>query len=71
MARFLSWKQMAARRGTSVSTEKRLQQTDPRYPKKVRISEGRVGFPETEADDYDVLLIAECDDQGSAEAARS
>ena len=57
--RFLSWKDMAARRGTSVSTEKRLHKTDPRYPKKVNLSPGRVGFAEEAADEYDLLLMAE------------
>ena len=61
--RFLSWKQMAARRGTSVSTEKRLQKEDPRYPTKVPISSGRVGFPEDEADAYDRALIAEAEQE--------
>ena len=56
---FLSWKEIAARRGTSVSTEKRLHKTDPRYPKKTRLSPGRVGFAEEEADEYDRLLMAE------------
>jgi len=56
--KFLSWKEMAARRGTSISTEKRLYQTDPRYPKKTQLSPGRVGFAEVEADEYDLLLMA-------------
>ncbi len=57
--RFLSWKEVADRRTTSVSTEKRLHKTDPRYPKKVNLSPGRVGFAEEAADAYDRLLMAE------------
>ena len=56
---FLSWKEIAARRGVSVSTEKRLHKTDPRHPKKTRLSPGRVGFAKEEADEYDRLLMAE------------
>ncbi len=64
--RFFSWKQQAARRGTSVSTEKRLQKEDPRYPQKVQISPGRVGFPEDEADAYDRALIAAAEQKREA-----
>ena len=59
--KFLSWKEIAARRGTSVSTEKRLEKEDPRYPRKVPLSPGRVGFPEDEADAYDRALIADAE----------
>ncbi len=59
--RFLSWKDLADRRSTSVSTEKRRIKRDPRHPRPVQISLGRVGFPEPEADEYDLLLIAERD----------
>ena len=59
--RFLSWKDLADRRTTSVSTEKRRVNTDPRHPRLVKISPGRVGFPEPEVDEYDLLLIAERD----------
>ena len=58
---FLSWKNLADRRSTSVSTEKRRINTDPRHPRPVKISPGRVGFPEPEIDAYDLLLIAERD----------
>jgi predicted DNA-binding transcriptional regulator AlpA len=46
----LSWKQLAARISVSVSTAKRLHAQDPRFPKKLRISSGRVGFAEEELD---------------------
>ena len=54
---FISWRQMAKRRGTSVSTEKRLHATDPRYPTKYHTSPGRVGFAENEVDEYDRLVM--------------
>ena len=54
---FLSWKEMAARRGTSVSTEKRLEKEDSAYPEKVKLSPGRVGFAEDQAERYDQVLI--------------
>ena len=57
--KFLSWREMAARRGTSVSTEKRLQATDPRYPRKIPLSPGRVGFLEKEAELFDAALVAD------------
>ena len=56
--RFFSWREMAARRGTSVSTEKRLFEEDPDYPDKVAVSVARVGFPEDQAERYDQILIA-------------
>ena len=59
--RFLSWKDLADRRSTSVSTEKRRIKRDPRHPRPVQISLGRVGFPEPEVNEYDLLLIAERD----------
>ena len=56
--RFLSWAEMAKRRGTSISTEKRLEKEDPDYPRKVQLSPGRVGFAEEAAERYDRVLIA-------------
>ncbi len=56
---FHSWKEMAALDGTSVSTQKRLQKTDPRYPRKVRLSPGRVGFSSSAKEAYDRARIAE------------
>ena len=64
--RFLSWKDLADRRGTSVSTEKRRVKTDSRHPKQVQISPGRVGFPEHEANAYDELLVGERDAENEA-----
>ena len=52
---------MAKRRGASVSTEKRLEKTDPRYPRKVKISDQRVGFVEAEVNAYFAALVAERD----------
>ncbi len=63
---FISWKELADRRSTSVSTEKRRVKSDPRHPKPVDLSPdqnglGRKGFVEPEVDEYDLLLIAERD----------
>ncbi len=58
---FKSWKQRAADRGTSVSTEKRIAAADPRYPKLVQMTPGRVAFVADECDAYDAILIAERD----------
>ena len=58
--RFISRKDLAARRSISLSTQKRLEQ-DPCHPKPVDMSPGRVAFVEPEADQYDLLLIAERD----------
>ncbi len=57
--RFLSWKDLAERRTTSVSTEKRRVKSDPRHPRPVSISPGRRAFIEDECDIYDELLVAE------------
>ena len=46
----LSWTQLAARISVSISTAKRLRLEDPTFPKKLRISSGRVGFSEAELD---------------------
>ena len=62
--KFLSWKDMAERDTTSVSTQKRLYATDPRYPHKVQLSPNRVGFPEDEADAYAAARIAEAEAAG-------
>ena len=59
--RFISWKELAKRRPTSVSTEKRRVKSDSRHPRPVDLSPGRRGFPEPEVDEYDLLLIAERD----------
>ena len=57
--KFVSWKQRVEDRGTSRSTEQRRYLDDPRYPRLVQISPGRVAFVASELDDYDALLIAE------------
>ncbi len=59
--KFISWKQRAKDRGTSKSTEKRRYAADPRYPRLVQISPGRVAFVADELDAYDEMLIAERD----------
>ncbi len=69
--KFTSWKQRAEDRGTSVSTEKRCYANDPRYPRLVQISPGRVAFVTSELDAYDAMRIALRDGgrQQSTEAA--
>ena len=73
MPKFLSWTDLAERRSTSKSTEKRRVQDDPRHPQPVQMSPGRVAFPEPEVEAYDQLLIAERDEwlEAEHEAARS
>ena len=61
--RFITWKEIAARLTVSVSTAKRLHAHDRRFPRKVPISAGRVGFPEDEANEYIAALM------GAREAA--
>ena len=58
---FLTWDDLAERRTTSKSTEKRRVKGDPRHPHPVQVSPGRVAFPEHEIEAYDRLLIAERD----------
>ena len=57
--KFLSWKDLAERRTTSVSTEKRRVKDDPHHPKSIQISPGRVAFVESEIDAYDEMMVAE------------
>lgn len=57
--KFLSWQDLADRRSTSVSTEKRRVKSDPRHPKPVPITPGRVAFIEHECDAYDEQMVAE------------
>ena len=53
MTKILSWRGLASRLGdASISTAKRLEKSDPDFPRKVKISPGRVGFFEHEADIY-------------------
>jgi hypothetical protein len=49
---FWSWRDICEAKGTSLSTEKREEKTDPDYPTRVRISEFRVGFPDDEVRRY-------------------
>ena len=56
MYQLISWRDFADRLNTSVSTTKRLHAEDPEFPKKVRISPGRVGFFAHEADAYIAAL---------------
>ena len=56
--RFLSRKEMAARRGLSMSSEKRLQKLYPdKYPTMTTLTPGRVGAPEDEDDAFSQWLI--------------
>ena len=53
MKKIISWNAFASSLGdASVSTVKRLEKSDPDFPRKVRVSPGRVGFFEHEADAY-------------------
>lgn len=52
MKRIISWRSLAERMGASVSTLKRLEKDDADFPRKVKVSPGRVGFFEDEADEY-------------------
>lgn len=50
MRRILSWRSFSERSELSVSTLKRLRNSDPNFPRKIQISPGRVGFFEHEVD---------------------
>ena len=65
--KFISWKQRADDRGTSVSTEKHIAATDSRYPKLVQMTPGRVALVASECDAYDAILIAERDEGQQAD----
>ena len=52
MKAFWSWRDICEAKGTSISTEKREQKTDPDYATKVHISPTRVGFPDDEVRTY-------------------
>ena len=52
MRKIISPKTFAGNIDTSLSTLKRLEKNDPKFPQKVRVSAGRVGFFEDEADEY-------------------
>lgn len=59
--RYISWREFADRLDVSVSTAKRLHKTDPDFPRRVRISAGRVGFTDVSADNY-MACLAERED---------
>ena len=69
---FLSWDDLAERRTTSRSTEKRRVKKDPRHPRPIQISPGRKAFIEDECDAYDKMIVAEfrAAQQGAAEDER-
>ena len=56
--RFLSRKEMAARRGLSMSSEKRLQKLYPhQYPTMTTLTPGRVAAPEDQDNAFSQWLI--------------
>ena len=57
--KFITWKELAKRRTTSISTEKRRVKDDPRHPKLVQVSPGRVAFVEAEIEVYDENMVTE------------
>ena len=59
--KFITWKQRASDRQTSVSTERRLMNSDPRYPRPKQLSPGVKRLVDEECDAYDRLIIAEND----------
>lgn len=56
---FISRKDLAKRRTFSISTQKRLEKEDPRHPKPVQISPGRIAFVDEECIAYDRMIIEE------------
>ena len=52
MKKIISWRTLAEGIDASVSTAKRLEKNDPDFPRRVRVSPGRVGFFEDEVDEY-------------------
>ena len=58
MTNFVSWKELARRRSTSISTEKRRVKSDPNHPRPIKISPGRKAFIEAEVEEYDVAMVA-------------
>lgn len=55
---FISRRDLAKRRTISLSTQKRLEQ-DPRHPRPVQISPGRVAFVDEECIAFDRMIIEE------------
>ena len=60
MKKIISWRTLAERIDASVSTAKRLEKDDPDFPRKVRVSPGRVGFFEDEVDEYIAARTRAC-----------
>ena len=56
--KFISRRDLAARRSISLSTQKRIE-SDPRHPRPIEISPGRVAFVESEVDDFDIMIVDE------------
>ncbi len=56
--RFLTWYELADRLTVSVSTAKRLHKENENFPRRVQISAKRVGFPESEVNEYMEALVA-------------
>jgi predicted DNA-binding transcriptional regulator AlpA len=50
--RYISYREFCERHDLSLSTLKRREKEDPRFPRKVRLSSKRVGFREEEVDAY-------------------
>ena len=55
--RFLSWRELGSRADLSLSTLKRLRLEDPLFPRKIKISPGRIGFVEAEADAWLASIV--------------
>ncbi len=56
----ISWRGLRDRSTLSISTLKRLAKNDPKFPRKVYLSPGRVGFYEGDADAW-LVSLAEFD----------
>ena len=53
-----SWRVFASQLGVSVSTLKRMRHSDSKFPRKIRISDQRVGFRAEDCDAYEDLIVA-------------
>lgn len=61
MARILNTKDVVFKLGVSRSTFYAMLKDDPRFPKPVRLTQQRVGYLESEIDDYIQALAADRD----------
>ena len=52
MVQLITWRQLVERSTISLSGLKRLEKTDPDFPKKIIISRARVAFTEAAADEW-------------------